>query len=518
MDLKLCDRIRRKFQQLSPTMTERQRRLWAGTEADSLGYGGVATVAQATSMAISTVRKGRDEIRAGVSKQDIHRDRRPGAGRKPSEQKQPRLVAALEALVDPVTRGDPESPLRWTAKSTHSLKTELRHQGFTVGSTKVGQLLKRSGYTLQGNSRMKEGAEHPDRNAQFEYISAQAADFLARGLPVLSVDTKKKESIGEFANHGREWQPKGKPVEVLTYDFTDEDSPKAIPYGVYDVGDNRAFVNVGTDHDTPVFAVHSIERWWQLMGSPRYPNARELYVTADAGGSNSRLSHGWKAQLQDLADRYQLTIHVSHYPPGTSKWNKIEHRLFSFISLNWRGRPLTCYRTVVSLIAATRTTKGLVVSAELDEAKYPIGIKVKKQVMRSLCLEPAAFRGEWNYTLRPRTKERIAQALKLAEAEREPVPHTETRSKWRTLIQEHQQSGLSAQHFCRDRGIPYTSFVTARSRLKLRPPHWTEKWKPLVLAQRVSGLSPKQFCRKNRLPESTFRRALKILRRGPADG
>lgn len=470
MDLR--QRIRRKFDQLSPSMTERTRRLWAGAEADSIGYGGVAAVSWATRLAISTVRKGRDEVRSGLAAGAASRDRRPGAGRKPLEQKQPELVPELEALVDPVTRGDPESPLRWTAKSTQTLASELTRRGFHVGATKVGQLLKRAGFTLQGNSRVKEGAEHPARNAQFEHINARAADFIARGLPVISVDTKKKELVGDYGNRGREWGPKGKPVEVLTYDFRDEKTPRAIPYGIYDVGDNKGFVNVGTDHDTPVFAVHSIERWWELMGSRRYRDARELFITADSGGSNSRVSYAWKLQLQAMADRDQLTIHVSHYPPGTSKWNKIEHRLFSFISLNWRARPLTCYQTVVSLIAGTTTAKGLVVSAELDEAKYPLGIKVKKQAMRSLHIERGAFQGEWNYTLRPRTKQHLAEA-QVAAAEPAPVSRDQRRLKWHAVMIQHQESGLDCKAFCLAHGIPYTSFMSAKTRI-LRRIHRTK--------------------------------------------
>ncbi len=445
-------------------MTERTRRLWAGAEADSIGYGGVAAVARATQLAISTVRKGRGEVRSGLAGSDLKRDRRPGAGRKPLEQKRPELVRELQALVDPVTRGDPESPLRWTAKSTETLASELTRRGVEVGATKVGQLLKRAGFTLQGNSRVKEGANHPSRNAQFEHINAFASDFIARGCPVISVDTKKKELVGDHANRGREWQPKGKPVEVLTYDFKNEAVPKAIPYGVYDVGQNSGFVNVGTDHDTPGFAVHSIDRWWELMGSRRYPDARELFITADAGGSNSRVSHAWKAQLQEMVDRRRLAIHVSHYPPGTSKWNKIEHRLFSFISLNWRARPLTCYQTVVALIAGTKTAKGLVVSAELDEAKYPKGIKVTKQVMRSLHIERAAFQGEWNYTLRPRTQQQLVEA-KLATTPRDRGSHEKTRMKWQKLIIQQQQSGLDAKAFCHAQNIPNTSFISARNRI-----------------------------------------------------
>jgi hypothetical protein len=312
---------------------------------------------------------------------------------------------------------------------------------------------------------MKEGKSHPDRNAQFEYINERAKDFIARGLPFISVDTKKKEAVGEFANHGREWQPKGKPVEVLTYDFTSDSTPKAIPYGVYDVANNDAFVNVGTDHDTPMFAVHSIERWWSLMGSGRYPKARELFITADAGGSNSRRSHSWKAQLQEMADRHALSIHVSHFPPGTSKWNKIEHRLFSHITLNWRARPLISYETVVSLIAGTSTRKGLKVSAELDEAKYPVGIKVKRAVMQNLALETSTFQGTWNYTLRPRTPEQIAVATITEREEKATRSHEERRAFWRALIEEQRASGLSNRAFCRQRKLPFDTFIAARRRL-----------------------------------------------------
>ena len=463
MDLQ--QRIRRKFEQLVPALAERTRRLWAGAEADALGHGGVAAVAAATGMAISTVRKGRDEVRAGVTTSAVVRDRRAGAGRKRLEVKDPSLVPALEALVAPATRGDPESPLRWTSKSTKTLAAELTRKGHPLSGTKVAELLADSGYSLQGTSRVKEGESHPDRNGQFEFINSRTTEFLGRRVPVISVDTKKKELVGDYANRGREWQPKGKPVEVLTYDFADVSAPKAVPYGVYDVLNNNAFVNVGTDHDTPVFAVHSIERWWQLMGSARYPNAKELFITADSGGSNSRKSNVWKAQLQDLADRYQLTVHVSHYPPGTSKWNKIEHRLFSFITLNWRGRPLASYETVVSLIASTTTRKGLAVSAALDEAKYPLGVKVKRHELQTLHLERAAFHGEWNYCLRPHTEAQLTASREAASKEVNPVSHAERNEKWMKLIREQLLSGMSNRRFCRERGINRNTFTGARRRL-----------------------------------------------------
>jgi len=462
---KVQAQIRRKYQLLSPAMTERAKRLWAGAEADAIGHGGVALVADVTRIAISTVRKGRDEVRAGATKDGVVRDRRPGAGRKRLETKDPNLPAELETLVDPATRGDPESPLRWTSKSTRALARELTGRGHRVGANKVAQLLHSSGYSLQGTSKVKEGRGHPDRNAQFEHINARTKNFISRNLPVISVDTKKKEPVGDYANPGREWQPKGKAVEVLTYDLFDAEAPKAIPYGVYDVADNNAFVNVGTDHDTPVFAVHSIERWWTLMGSQRYPEAKELFITADAGGSNSRKSNVWKAELQAMADRHHLTIHVSHFPAGTSKWNKIEHRLFSFITLNWRGRPLTTYETVVSLIAATTTHKGLKVSAELDEARYPIGIKVKKHEMCGLSLKHDAFHGDWNYTLRPRTEEQLAAIASAARTAHQPVSHAERKAKWMQLICEQRQSGMSNSEFCRRRNINFKGFIAARRRI-----------------------------------------------------
>jgi len=384
-------------------MDERARRLWAGTEADAIGYGGVARVARATGLAISTVRKGRDEVRAGAGADDIVNVRRKGGGRPPFEEKHPDAWSKLEKLVDPVTRGDPESPLRWTCKSTHVLAHEMfvRH-GIRMTDKTVAKLLKQNEYSLQAPSKSVEGTQHPDRNAQFEHINAKAEDCLERGVPVISVDTKKKELVGNFKNGGREWHPQGEPELVDVHDFPDDAVGKAIPYGVYDVGANHGFVSVGTDHDTPVFAVTSIEAWWKKIGSKRYPNAREIYITADAGGSNSSRSHVWKYELQRLADKLDVAIRVSHFPPGTSKWNKIEHRLFSFISINWRGRPLRSYETVVSLIANTKNRGGLVVRARLDRRSYPTGKKVPLKELQALRIERDDFHGDWNYVLRPR--------------------------------------------------------------------------------------------------------------------
>jgi len=386
-------------------MDERARRLWAGTEAEALGWGGIVAVARATRLAISTVTLGRNEVREGVHADDVVRVRRKGGGRRRHEVTHPELVPALDKLVDPVTRGDPESPLRWTSKSTHVLSAELFAQyGLRVGDKTVARLLRDTGYSLQAASKTVEGRQHPDRNAQFEHINAKAKSCIARGVPFISVDTKKKELVGNFKNAGREWQPKGEPDLVDVHDFPDDAVGKAIPYGVYDVAANDGFVNVGTDHDTPVFAVISIETWWKRMGAKRYPNARSLFITADAGGSNGYRLHAWKVELQRLADKLGLAIHVSHFPPGTSKWNKVEHRLFSFITMNWRGRPLRSYETVVSLIGNTTTVAGLVVRARLDRRKYPTGRKVSTKEILALKIERDAFHGDWNYVIRPRTE------------------------------------------------------------------------------------------------------------------
>ena len=398
--------VRQKWRLLKATLDERARRLWAGAEAEAIGRGGVARVARATKLAISTVRKGRDEVRAGARREDVVNVRR-SPGKRPFDQANPEVWPALEKLVDPLTRGDPESPLRWTCKSTPALAAELfSGHGIRISDKTVAKLLREHGYSLQAPNKSVEGAQHPDRNAQFEYINAAAQDRIQRGIPVISVDTKKKELVGNFKNAGQEWQRAGEPELVDVHDFPGDAIGKAIPYGIYDMASNDGFVSVGVDHDTPVFAVRSIEAWWKQVGQARYPNVRELFITADAGGSNSYRSHVWKQQLQRLADDLNIVIHVSHFPPGTSKWNKIEHRLFSFISINWRGRPLRSYETVINLISNTTNRGGLVVRARLDRRRYPLGKKVSKKELRELNIEPADFHGDWNYVVKPRRRPR----------------------------------------------------------------------------------------------------------------
>ena len=398
--------VREKWRLLKPTMDERARRLWAGTEAGAIGYGGVAAVARATGMAISTVRKGRDEARAGARREDVVKTRR-SSGTRSFEAAHPEAWPELEKLVDPVTRGDPESPLRWTCKSTHLLAEELFSQhGIRISDKTVAKMLKDHGYSLQAPNKAVEGAQHPDRNAQFEHINATAEACIDRGIPVISVDTKKKELVGNFKNAGKEWHPEGEPELVDVHDFPQDAIGKAIPYGVYDIGANDGFVSVGVDHDTPVFAVTSIEAWWKQVGVARYPKARELFITADAGGSNGYRLRVWKYELQRLADKLGIAIRVSHFPPGTSKWNKVEHRLFSFISINWRGRPLRTYETVVNLIANTTNRGGLVVRARLDRRRYPIGKKIPNKEFATINLEPDHWHGDWNYVIRPRKEKR----------------------------------------------------------------------------------------------------------------
>jgi hypothetical protein len=524
----VIESIRRKFEAISPVLGERARRLWTGTEAEALGRGGVAWVARATGMAISTVRKGRDEVRAGVLVQSS-RERREGGGRRRLEAKDPELIPALESLVSPVTRGDPESPLRWTCKSVRVLARELTKAQHPVGASKVRALLRTAGYSLQANSKTKEGIDHPDRNEQFEFINKKAQDFVARGLPVISVDAKKKESIAPHGNSGREWEPKGSPVEVRSHDFFDTGAPSAIPYGIYDIGKNLGFVNIGTDHNTPTFAARSMEKWWDQIGLQLYPYGKEIFVTADAGGSNASRSLVWKANLQDLADRKGLTIHVSHFPPGTSKWNKIEHRLFSFISLNWRGRPLATYETIVSLIAGTTTTKGLKVKAELDLGKYPIGVRVKEHVLHTLNVERAGFHGEWNFIIRPRTAAQIA-AANLNIPDHIPLPHAETRARWAALVREQVKRGQDKQQFCRAKGVSYESFMRNRARLlgKIRiirrkhKPLTSAQWAALVYEQAKSGFENRHFCREHGIDYSNFMRhrvrllgKIRVARRTP---
>ena len=406
-DATLIERIRTKFWSLDAVLDERSRRQWAATEAREYGYGGVTAVARATGLARNTIASGIRELEYREQHPDepvSARLRHSGAGRRLLIQADPTLVAALEALVEPLTRGDPESPLRWTCKSTRRLAGELASQGHRIGYRTVAWLLHEAGYSLQANRKTREGNQHPDRNAQFEFINAQAARFQKRRQPVISVDAKKKELVGDFKNPCREWRPKGDPENVRVHDFQDKGLGKAIPYGVYDVTNNQGWVSVGIDHDTAYFATASIRRWWQEMGTQRFPRATELFITADGGGSNSHRTRLWKVALQELADDLGLRLTVSHFPPGTSKWNKVEHRLFSFITQNWRGKPLASVQVIVSLIAATRTKKGLIVKAAVDESKYETGITVTDEQMAKLNLKPATFHGEWNYTITPNTK------------------------------------------------------------------------------------------------------------------
>ncbi len=408
MDINLVATLQQKFLLLSPSMNERLVRLWSATEAQLIGRGGITVVSEATGLAHTTIRRGLKELaRQSQSPESIFppsRVRRAGGGRKRLVEKDPQLLEALDALVDPATRGDPESPLRWTSKSTYRLSEELRKQSHPVCARKVGCLLREAGYSLQANRKTREGASHPDRNAQFEYINAQAMAFQNKCQPVISIDTKKKEIVGDFRNGGREYCPKGFPDEVRVHDFQDKELGKAIPYGVYDIASNEGWVSVGIDHDTSQFAAHSILLWWREMGCHRYPRARRLMITADGGGSNGSRSRLWKVALQELATELNMTLSVCHFPPGTSKWNKIEHRLFSFITQNWRGKPLKTLQTIINLIGSTSTNNGLKVKAYLDTNSYETGIKVSDQEMSRLLITPHEFHGEWNYTIKPRKK------------------------------------------------------------------------------------------------------------------
>jgi transposase len=392
-----------RFEVLLPHLNERQRRLLLAAEARLLGHGGVRAVAQVAGVSESTVREGVFELEAGQDPFPDGRARREGGGRKSAEELDAALVPALLALVDPDERGDPESPLRWTTKSLRQLAGELARQGHPVSAPTVGRLLRAAGFSLQANAKTIEGAQHPDRDAQFRYINEQVKDHQAGGEPVISVDTKKREQLGRLPMAGREWRPKGQPVEVEDHSFfTGPEVEQAIPYGIYDLTRDTGWVNVGTDHDTSVFAVESIRRWWQARGREDYPGASRLLITADAGGSNGYRYRVWKSELAALAAETGLVITVCHFPPGTSKWNKIEHRLFSHITLNWRGRPLTSHEVVVQTIAATRTSRGLRVEATLDPGDYPIGVAISKERFAALPLERHATHGTWNYTLSPR--------------------------------------------------------------------------------------------------------------------
>jgi len=399
--------IRKKYDQIKMFLDERSRRLWAANEANAFGEGGVRGVAEALEMSRMTVIEGRRELQGAIEGRDwaaLGRQRRPGGGRKSKAESEPGLVKALEEIVDPATRGDPMRPLKWTSKSLSKISAELKEQGWQASPTTISHILREElEYSLQGLKKTKEGAkQHPDRDAQFQYLSRQCEDFQRRGQPVISVDTKKKELVGDFKNGGREWQPKGQPEPVRSHDFEDKELGKFIPYGIYDQSRNEGWVNVGTAHDTGEFAVSSIRQGWLRMGKAAYPQAQQLLITADAGGSNGYRIRLWKRELQKLADETGLALTVCHFPPGTSKWNKIEHRMFCHITANWRGRPLSSLEVAVNLIANTRTQKGLSIQADLDLGAYEKGIEVSEEEMSKVQVKPADFHGEWNYTITSR--------------------------------------------------------------------------------------------------------------------
>ncbi|MDG6026758.1 MAG: ISAzo13 family transposase [Candidatus Brocadia sp.] len=391
--------LRRKFSDVWALLDERSRRLMAASEACSLGYGGVSKVSRACGLSRKAIAKGMREISVGDTRHG--RIRRAGAGRKKITVRDPKLLASLEELIEPETRGDPESPLRWICKSTRTLADQLTRKKHPVSHEKVGQLLRDQNYSLQSNRKTEEGEDHPDRDAQFRHINAEVKRALSAGRPVISVDTKKKELLGNYKNSGKQWLPSKKPAKVNGYDFASPEVPRAYPYGVYDLARNRGFVNVGTDHDTGAFAVASIRGWWRHEGQALYSDARMLLITADGGGSNGSRLRLWKLELQKFADETGLSISVCHFPPGTSKWNKVEHRLFSFISSNWRGEPLRDYETIVNLISRTTTAKGLRVICRLDRRKYPTGRKVTDEEIRRVNLKRNTFHGDWNYTIYP---------------------------------------------------------------------------------------------------------------------
>jgi hypothetical protein len=394
--------VQKKYRQLGPYLDERARRLWAAAEAEQLGYGGVSAVAAATGLSRTTVLAGQRELEQPAAVAGTTRRRKPGAGRKRLASGDPLLLEALEKLVEPETRGDPMRPLRWTCKSTQRLARELTRQGHPIGARSVASLLGKMNYSLQANRKVREGRSHPDRDAQFGQINRQIVAFQKRGQPVISIDTKKKELVGQFKNGGREYRPAGQPEEVQVHDFPDPKLGKAIPYGVYDVSANQGWVSVGVDHDTAEFATESVKRWWRMMGQPRYPKAQELLILADGGGSNSSRSRLWKFCLQALADDLGLKLSVCHFPPATSKWNKIEHRMFCHITQNWRGQPLISHEVVVQLIGATTTEKGLRIQAEIDPRSYPLKKKISAQQLAEVQITRHDFHGEWNYSIQPR--------------------------------------------------------------------------------------------------------------------
>ena len=395
--------IRQRFEALAPVLDERGLRRLAAAEAVAAGRGGVSAVMRATGLARSTIGRGLGELRAG-GPQDAERVRRPGGGRKPLSETDASLLDDLRSLVEPATRGDPQSPLLWTCKSLRKLADGLRGMGHKIGRTLVGELLHKLDYSLQSNRKTREGSSHVDRDAQFHYINDRVKEALASNNPAISVDTKKKELVGDFKNAGREWRPKGSPEAVRVHDFVIPELGRAVPYGVYDIAGDAGWVSVGVDHDTATFAVNAIRSWWKLMGRERYPNANSLLITADGGGSNGSRVRLWKVELQKLADELGVSITVCHLPPGTSKWNKIEHRLFSFITGNWRGKPLVSHQVIVQLIAATTTKTGLEVRCELDPTTYPAGVKVSDDELAAVNILRHDFHGEWNYTINPKAK------------------------------------------------------------------------------------------------------------------
>ena len=392
-------KIAEKLAIVLPHLNEKQRRLLIAAEARTLGWGGISHVAKATGVSRVTIHKALTEIED--KKILAERIRKPGGGRKDITEYYPNILEKLETLVDPVSRGDPRSPLRWTCKSTRQLSQELGQKGYAISNVTVADLLHRLDYSLQANAKTLEGASHPDRDAQFQYINSRVREFLRRQQPVISVDTKKKELVGNFKNGGKEWQPKGEPEKVEIHDFASPEFPKVIPYGVYDIGKNMGWINVGTDHDTASFAVASVRRWWFGMGREIYPSATALLICADCGGSNGYRVRLWKIELQTLASETGLRITICHFPPGTSKWNKVEHRLFSHISMNWRGRPLVSHEVIVKLIGETTTSTGLEVKAQLDKRRYPVKIKVTDEEMKMIKIRPHKFHGEWNYSINP---------------------------------------------------------------------------------------------------------------------
>ena len=400
--------IRKKYCMLGPALDEKTRRLWAASEATSVGWGGVSIVSEATGLAHTTIRRGvRDLDSVALSPGDVgeaRRIRRVGAGRKSVTQTDPQICEALESLIEPATRGDPESALKWTCKSTRRLSRELEQQGHPIGPTSVRALLHHLYYSLQANRKTREGIDHPDRDSQFCYINEIVKKFLRTGQPAISIDTKKKENVGNFSNGGREYEKKGSPVETRMHDFIDKTLGKAIPHGIYDIESNEGWVTIGIDHDTALFAGSSIRRWWTEMGQNRFPRATRLLITADAGGSNGWRTRLWKVALQELANELEMNVTVCHFPPGTSKWNKIEHRLFSFITQNWRGKPLYDLQTIVNLISHTTTEAGLIVKSAIDNTLYATGIKVSDDELAAVAMKPHEFHGEWNYTIRKKKK------------------------------------------------------------------------------------------------------------------